>query len=103
MIRSVRFQAALRRSYASTPQHSPDVAQYVDKAQKGAQSALAAAQKAAGPTGDKVVRHATCESPGASVLLWMATGPSVRLSGSRAIGRSDGPAKCPERRRASDR
>jgi hypothetical protein len=62
MIRSVRFQAALRRSYASTPPSSPDVAQYVDKAQKGAQSALAAAQKAAGPTGDKVVRHASCES-----------------------------------------
>lgn len=62
MIRSVRFQAALRRSYASTPQSSPDVAQYADKVQKGAQSALAAAQKAAGPTGDKVVRHASSES-----------------------------------------
>lgn len=63
MLRSARFQTALRRSYASTPASSPNVSAYVEKAQKGAQGALAAAQKAAGPTGDKVAKHASCQCP----------------------------------------
>lgn len=58
-LRSVRFQAALRRSYASTPA-SQTASAYADKAQASAKTALAAAQRAAGPTGDKVVKHATC-------------------------------------------
>ena len=74
--RSPAFKAALKRTYASQPGGSTGptlesakkgAESAFDKAQKTAVEVLAAAQKAAGPTGDKIASRLSCAYPNSTV------------------------------------